>query len=90
MLHDPSTGRTLTIATTEPGLQFYSGNFLDGTLVGTSGRIYRQGDGLAPGDPALPGLPEPAGVPLHGAAPGGDLRQHHGVRPVLLIYPGAS
>jgi aldose 1-epimerase len=35
------------IATTEPGVQFYSGNFLDGTLIGTSGRIYRQGDGLA-------------------------------------------
>jgi aldose 1-epimerase len=46
-LHDPHSGRTLTILTTEPGLQFYSGNFLDGTLVGTSGRIYRQSDGLA-------------------------------------------
>jgi aldose 1-epimerase len=47
VLHDPSTGRTLTIETTEPGLQFYSGNFLNGTLVGTSDRIYRQSDGLA-------------------------------------------
>ena len=47
LLHDPHSGRTLTILTTEPGLQFYSGNFLDGTLVGTSGRIYRQSDGLA-------------------------------------------
>jgi aldose 1-epimerase len=47
VLHDPNSGRTLTISTTEPGLQFYSGNFLDGTLVGTSGTIYRQSDGLA-------------------------------------------
>jgi aldose 1-epimerase len=47
VLQDPHSGRTLTISTTEPGLQFYSGNFLDGTLVGTSGRIYRQSDGLA-------------------------------------------
>jgi len=47
VLHDPDSGRTLTIRTTEPGLQFYSGNFLDGTLVGTSGTIYRQSDGLA-------------------------------------------
>jgi aldose 1-epimerase len=47
VLHDPHSGRTLTISTTEPGLQFYSGNFLDGTLVGTGGRIYRQSDGLA-------------------------------------------
>ncbi|PZA19648.1 aldose epimerase family protein [Modestobacter versicolor] len=46
-LRDPESGRRLTISTTEPGLQFYSGNFLDGTLVGTSGRTYRQGDGLA-------------------------------------------
>ena len=35
------------MSTTEPGIQFYSGNFLDGTLYGTSGRAYRQGDGLA-------------------------------------------
>ena len=37
----------LTVSTTEPGIQFYSGNFLDGTLYGTSDRAYRQGDGLA-------------------------------------------
>jgi aldose 1-epimerase len=46
-LVDPSSGRALSILTTEPGIQFYSGNFLDGTLYGTSGRQYRQGDGLA-------------------------------------------
>jgi aldose 1-epimerase len=44
---DPISGRTLTIHTTEPGIQFYSGNFLDATLVGTGGKIYRQGDSLA-------------------------------------------
>jgi aldose 1-epimerase len=44
---DPRSGRTLTVLTTEPGLQFYAGNFLDGTLVGTSGQMYRQGDGFA-------------------------------------------
>jgi aldose 1-epimerase len=46
-LRDPSSGRVLTMSTTEPGIQFYSGNFLDGTLYGTSGHAYRQGDGLA-------------------------------------------
>ncbi|MFI5818090.1 aldose epimerase family protein [Streptomyces rishiriensis] len=46
VLRDPASGRTLTIATTEPGLQFYSGNFLDGSLVGPGGRTYRQGDAL--------------------------------------------
>lgn len=44
---DPHSGRVLELASTQPGLQFYSGNFLDGTLIGTSGRIYRQGDGFA-------------------------------------------
>ncbi|MGK5680982.1 aldose epimerase family protein [Actinoplanes sp. URMC 104] len=44
---DPGSGRTLEVHTTEPGVQFYSGNFLDGTFAGTSGRAYRQGDGFA-------------------------------------------
>jgi aldose 1-epimerase len=39
-LTDPKSGRSLEIATTEPGLQFYSGNFLDGTLKGKSGHAY--------------------------------------------------
>ncbi len=46
-LTDPDSGRTLEISTTEPGIQFYSGNFLEGTTVGTGGNVYRQGDGLA-------------------------------------------
>ena len=44
---EPDSGRVLEVLTTEPGIQFYAGNFLDGTLVGTSGRMYRQGDGFA-------------------------------------------
>jgi aldose 1-epimerase len=39
---DPSSGRTVTTFTTEPGLQVYTGNFLVGDLVGSSGHIYRQ------------------------------------------------
>ena len=39
---DPATGRTLTVTTTEPGVQFYSGNFLDGTNVSSSGVKYEQ------------------------------------------------
>ena len=46
LLH-PESGRTLTVSTTKPGVQFYAGNFLDGTLYGPSGRSYRQSDGLA-------------------------------------------
>ncbi|NKQ27246.1 aldose epimerase family protein [Streptomyces galbus] len=62
-LRDPRSGRTLRIATDQPGLQFYSGNFLDGTLTGTSGRTYRQGDALCletqhfPDSPNRPSFP---------------------------------
>jgi len=45
-LEDAKTGRIMEIETTEPGIQFYTGNFLDGTLVGSAGKMYRQGDGL--------------------------------------------
>jgi aldose 1-epimerase len=39
---DPASGRTLTVWTDQPGVQFYTSNFLNGTLVGISGHIYRQ------------------------------------------------
>lgn len=45
-LADPASGRCMDIHSTEPGLQFYSGNFLDGTLQGSHGAMLRQGDGL--------------------------------------------
>jgi aldose 1-epimerase len=45
-LAEPKSGRTLEIATTEPGLQFYSGNFLDGTITGKGGRVYGRRTGL--------------------------------------------
>ena len=45
-LEDRASGRRLVLRTTEPGLQFHSGNFLDGSLVGIGGGTYRQGDGL--------------------------------------------
>jgi aldose 1-epimerase len=37
---EPTSGRTLEVSTTEPGLQFYTGNFLDGTITGKGGRVY--------------------------------------------------
>ena len=42
---DPGSGRALAVWTDQPGVQFYSGNFLTGTLVGISGNTYRQGAG---------------------------------------------
>ena len=46
-VHEPTSGRALEVYTTEPGVQFYSGNFLDGTLVGKHGHAYQRRDGLA-------------------------------------------
>ena len=46
-LADPASGRVMAVLSDQPGLQFYSGNFLDGTSVGKSGRLYRMGDAVA-------------------------------------------
>jgi aldose 1-epimerase len=69
-LYDPKSGRTLQVATTEPGLQFYSGNFLDGTLVGKGGRIYRQGDGLCLEPQVFPDAPNRPAFPTARLDPG--------------------
>ncbi|MEO8056833.1 MAG: aldose epimerase family protein [Burkholderiales bacterium] len=45
-LADPVSGRVMNITSTQPGIQFYSGNFLDGRLRGSAGQAYRQGDGV--------------------------------------------
>ncbi|MGW6733082.1 aldose epimerase family protein [Streptomyces sp. NPDC055013] len=73
-LKDPSSGRTLRMATTEPGLQFYSGNFLDGTLVGTSGRTYRQGDALCLETQHFPDSPNKPSFPSTVLRPGQTYR----------------
>jgi len=45
-VYEPKTGRTLEVLTTEPGVQFYTGNFLDGSLVGKEGTRYRFRNGF--------------------------------------------
>ena len=60
---DPHSGRSLTVWTDQPGVQFYSGNFLNGTLVGISGHTYRQSAGYTfetqhfPDSPNQPNFP---------------------------------
>ena len=60
---DPASGRCLTVATTQPGLQLYTANMLDGTVTGSGGGLYRAGDAVcfeaqgfpdAPNHPAFP------------------------------------
>jgi aldose 1-epimerase len=62
-LYDPGSGRILKISTMEPGIQFYAGNFLDGSLYGTSGRAYRQSDGLALETQHFPDSPNHSNFP---------------------------
>ncbi|WP_432715042.1 aldose epimerase family protein [Sphingomonas faeni] len=73
-VEDPASGRVLEVLTTEPGVQFYSGNFLDGSLIGKSGHVYRMGDGLAlepqkfpdtPNQPAFGSARVDPGKPYH-------------------------
>ena len=45
-LHDPSNGRVMSVYTTEPGIQFYSGNFLDGSITGKQKVVYNKRQGL--------------------------------------------
>jgi aldose 1-epimerase len=56
-LTDPASGRTLTLRSNQPSLQFYSGNFLDGSRIGKSGRCYRQGDAIVLEPQMLPDTP---------------------------------
>jgi aldose 1-epimerase len=62
-LEDPATGRTLAVSTTEPGMQFYSGNFLDGTVSGKSGHVYKQRYGLCLETQHFPDSPNRANFP---------------------------
>lgn len=45
-VYEPTSGRIMTVTTEEPAVQLYTGNFLNGTLTGSAGRQYRQGDGF--------------------------------------------
>jgi aldose 1-epimerase len=71
---DRRNGRVLEMFTDQPGIQFYSGNFLDGTLVGTGGRVYRQSDGFALETQHFPDSPNKPGFPSTVLRPGQTYR----------------
>ncbi|CAM5444654.1 Aldose 1-epimerase OS=Streptomyces tendae OX=1932 GN=GUR47_10415 PE=3 SV=1 [Streptomyces tendae] len=73
-LRENASGRTLRIATDQPGLQFYSGNFLDGTLTGTGGSLYRQGDALCLETQHFPDSPNQPSFPSTVLRPGETYR----------------
>jgi aldose 1-epimerase len=66
----PSTGVVLEVETTEPGVQLYTGNFLDGTISGGSGRAYRQGDAFCLETQHFPDSPNKPEFPSTELAPG--------------------
>jgi aldose 1-epimerase len=69
-LSEPTTGRMMEVWTTEPGIQLYTGNFLDGTLVGSSGGMYRQGDALCLETQHFPDSPNQPDFPSTELRPG--------------------
>jgi aldose 1-epimerase len=60
---DPSNGRELTVWTNQPGVQFYTGNLLNGTLVGNDGHTYRQGAGYTFETQQFPNSPNQSNFP---------------------------
>ena len=76
-VYEPTSGRVLEVLSTEPGLQFYSGNFLDGKNTGKGGWVYQVPQRVLHGAAALPRLPQPAEFPVRGAQARPGLPQHH-------------
>jgi len=81
-VYDPRSGRVLELSTDQPGLQFYSGNFLDGTLVGPGGYSYRQGDALVLETQHFPDSPNQPAFPSTVLRPGQTFRST-----TLLRFP---
>jgi aldose 1-epimerase len=73
-LLDPATGRLLTVTTTEPGVQFYSGNFLDGSVSGKTGSPYVRNAGLALETQHYPDSPNHPNFPATVLRPGETMR----------------
>ncbi len=71
---EPTTGRTLDVFTTEPGLQFYSGNFLDGTITGKDGQVYRHRYGFCLETQHFPDSPNHPNFPSTILRPGREYR----------------
>ena len=73
-VYEPTTGRVMEISTTEPGLQFYSGNFLDSTLRGKQGVVYGRRSGFAMETQHFPDSPNKPAFPSTILRPGEEYR----------------
>jgi aldose 1-epimerase len=73
-LVDPRSGRTLDVQTTEPGVQFYSGNFLDGSITGKGGIVYKKRWALCLETQHFPDSPNQPAFPSTVLRPGKEYR----------------
>jgi aldose 1-epimerase len=73
-VEDPASGRALELHTNQPGVQFYSGNFLDGTVTGKYGRVHRQYDALCLEPQVYPNTPNRPDYPSARLDPGQTYR----------------
>lgn len=71
---DPASGRVLEVLTDQPGMQFYTANFLVGDRVGKSGRFYRQGDAFCLETQHFPDSPNHPEFPSTVLRPGEEFR----------------
>ncbi|MBC7842920.1 MAG: galactose mutarotase [Gemmatimonadaceae bacterium] len=69
-VYDPASGRRMTVSTTEPGLQFYTGNFLDGTITGKGGRVYEKRNAFCLETQHFPDSPNQSSFPSTILRPG--------------------
>ncbi len=69
-VYDPSSGIEMTVRTTEPGVQFYTGNFLDGSLTGKNGVVYNQRMGFCLETEHFPDSPNQSSFPSVVLSPG--------------------
>jgi aldose 1-epimerase len=74
-VHEPKTGRRMEVITTQPGLQFYSGNFLDGSIAGKGGHPYLKHSGFCLETQHFPDAPNHAHFPSTVLKPGEEYRQ---------------
>ena len=91
-LSEPTTGRVMEVWTTAPGVQFYTGNFLDGTLTGKGGWVYQFRDACCFEPQGFPDSPNHPNFPYDRVEAGRDLPQHdhlqvfHGVKLLKTFY----
>lgn len=75
-LEAPRSGRIMELFTDQPGLQVYSGNYLDGTISGKGGKLYRQSDAICLEPHIWPDAPNRPDFPSPRLDPGGIYRHH--------------